>query len=81
MFNKAIRKFTKLFKDVYQKEIEDDIAEEETKDAVKLGTLLAKVKDNKQAIVSDEGLKQTLHEELATKGTGTQMALDLEKEK
>lgn len=81
MFNKAIRKFTKLFKDVYQKEIEDDIKEEETKDAVRLGTLLAQVKDNKQAIVSDEGLKQTLHQELTTKGTGTQMAMDLEKEK
>jgi len=57
VFNKAIRKFTRLFRSVYQRDIEQTMADEETKEAVQLGTLLAKVKDNKQAIVQDSSLK------------------------
>jgi hypothetical protein len=57
VFNKAIRKFTRLFRSVYQRDIEQTMAEEETKEAAQLGTLLAKVKDNKQAIVQDSSLK------------------------
>jgi hypothetical protein len=36
------------------------MAEEESKEAEKLGTLLAQVKENKQAIVDDASLKQSL---------------------
>jgi len=36
------------------------MAEEETKDTEKLGALLASVRENKQAIVQDATLKQSL---------------------
>lgn len=65
VFNKAIRKFTRLFRSVYQRDIEKIMADEENKEAEKLGTLLAQVKDNKQAIVEDASLKQSLADELA----------------
>lgn len=81
VFNKAIRKFTRLFRSVYQRDIEQTMAEEETKEAAQLGTLLAKVKDNKQAIVQDSSLKQSLAQELSGQGVGTKMAADLNTEK
>lgn len=81
VFNKAIRKFTRLFRGVYQREIERAMADEETKDSVKLGALLSSVKDNKQAIVEDVTLKQSLAQELSGQGAGTKMAAELSKEK
>jgi hypothetical protein len=81
VFNKAIRKFTRLFRSVYQRDIEQTMADEETKEAAQLGTLLAKVKDNKQAIVQDSSLKQSLAQELSGQGVGTKMAADLKTEK
>ena len=57
------------------------MADEETKEAATLGTLLSKVKDNKQAIVEDASLKQSLAQELSGKGVGTKMAVDLSNEK
>ncbi len=57
------------------------MADEETKDTEKLGALLASVKDNKQAIVQDATLKQSLAQELSGQGTGTKMAAELSKEK
>ena len=44
------------------------MAIEETKDHEALGDLLKQVQGNKQAIANDEGLKQSLAEELGTKG-------------
>lgn len=44
------------------------MAIEETKDHEALGDLLKQVQENKQAIANDEGLKQSLAEELGTKG-------------
>lgn len=57
------------------------MADEETKDTEKLGALLASVKDNKQAIVQDATLKQSLAQELSGQGTGTKMAAELSKQK
>ena len=57
------------------------MADEETKDTEKLGALLASVKDNKQAIVQDATLKQSLAQELSGQGSGTKMAAELSKEK
>ena len=54
------------------------MAEEESKEAEKLGTLLAQVKENKQAIVDDASLKQSLTQELSGKA---KMATDLTLEK
>lgn len=43
--------------------------------------MLAKVKDNKQAIVEDASLKQSLAQELSGQGAGTKLAADLNTEK
>ena len=58
MFNKAIRKFTKLIKEVFEYEI----AQEMNRDEQKSISMLAKVASNKQA-ASTLG-NQTLYDEL-----------------
>ena len=81
VFNKAIRKFTKLFRSAYQADIEEVIAAEERIETANLGTMLASVKDNKQANAVDADLHQSLADELAGQGAGTKMAAELNQKK
>ena len=68
LFNKAIRKFTKLIKEVFEYEI----AQEMNRDELKSISMLAKVASNKEA-ASTLG-PQTLHQEL--KGSVSEPAIE-----
>lgn len=77
LFNKAIRKFTRLMKEVF----EFDIAQEMNRDEQKSRAILGGVAKNKQA-ASNLGV-QTMNDELnkETEGLGTKKAKEMQSDK